>query len=387
MWIGLLVSGLIHAIGVAALIDAGSGSDRAASAVDPDEPVPERPPEDERVRLGIAESRQVTVNWIGYADPTPNRGLPSELEQAAMSVVPVGVPVENPSAVPSEASEPGESPTVAEPQEPSVAEPAEPTESAAEPAELTESAESQSRETAQPDSARPETATAAEQGPEPVEPLVAAGPTPLGPEIEVGLPEPVEVSVESGAASPQDESAEPTDAEPAEERHEAEATPEEAPAKDQPKAEPKPPVRPSKPASDAGGGPSGGDDLPGEISDKESAPTAKDPVVNIDDWGRPAAGEGIEVMPRRPVWGPTIAAVAMPRSPTVLVEFDRTGRVRKASFVKENGKVLSTGSAEVDRVLLNSVYNWRAKGAKIEALPAEGPGSLFRLRMHIRLRM
>lgn len=377
MWIGLLVSGLIHAIGVAALIDAGSGSDRAASAVDPDEPVPERPPEDERVRLGIAESRQVTVNWIGYADPTPNRGLPSELEQAAMSVVPVGVPVENPSAVPSEASEPGESPTVAEPQEPSVAEPAEPT----------ELAEAQSQETAQPDSARPETATAAEQGPEPVEPLVAAGPTPLGPEIEVGLPEPVEVSVESGAASPQDESAEPTDAEPAEERHEAEATPEEAPAKDQPKAEPKPPVRPSKPASDAGGGPSGGDDLPGEISDKESAPTAKDPVVNIDDWGRPAAGEGIEVMPRRPVWGPTIAAVAMPRSPTVLVEFDRTGRVRKASFVKENGKVLSTGSAEVDRVLLNSVYNWRAKGAKIEALPAEGPGSLFRLRMHIRLRM
>ncbi len=77
----------------------------------------------------------------------------------------------------------------------------------------------------------------------------------------------------------------------------------------------------------------------------------------------------------------------MPRSPTVLVEFDRTGRVRKASFVKENGKVLSTGSVEVDRVLLNSVYNWRAKGAKIEALPAEGPGSLFRLRMHIRLRM
>ena len=372
VWIGLLVSGLIHAIGVAALIDAGSGSDRAASAVDPDEPVPERPPKDERVRLGIAESRQVTVNWIGYADPTPNRGLPSELEQAAMSVVPVGVPVENPSAVPSEASEPGESPTVAEPQEPSLAEPAEPT----------VSAESQSRETAQP-----ETATAAVQGPVPVEPLVAAGPTPLGPEIEVGLPEPVEVSVESGAASPRDESAEPTDAEPAEERPEAEATPEEAPAKDQPKAEPKPPVRPSKPASDAGGGPSGGDDLPGEISDKESAPTAKDPVVNIDDWGRPAAGEGIEVMPRRPVWGPTIAAVAMPRSPTVLVEFDRTGRVRKASFVKENGKVLSTGSAEVDRVLLNSVYNWRAKGAKIEALPAEGPGSLFRLRMHIRLRM
>lgn len=367
VWVGLLVSGLIHAAGVGALIDAGGGADRSASAVDPDEPLPETPPDEDRMRLGIAESRQVTVNWIGYADPTPNRGLPSELEQAAMSVVPVGVPAENPSAVPSEASEPGEAQAEAEPQEPSVADSA-------------ESAAAQSQETVQT-----EPATAVEPGPEPVEPLMAAGPTPLGPELEVGLPEPVEVSAESGAASAKDESAEPTDAEPATENVDAEPALAEEPVKAE--TAPAEPARPSKPVSDAGGGPSGGDILPGVMSDKESSPTAKDPVVNIDDWGRPAAGEGIEVMPRRPVWGPTIAAVAMPRSPTVLVEFDRTGRVRKASFVKENGKLLSTGSAEVDRVLLNSVYNWRAKGAKIEALPAEGPGSRFRLRMHIRLRM
>jgi hypothetical protein len=354
VWAGLLISGMVHAAGVAVLMDVGHDGRDDSSARTPDDSVlPEL--EEERNRLGIAQSRQVTVNWLGYEDPTPSKGLPSEIEQAALSVVPVGVPVENPSAVAAETPEPGDAPT-------------------------------ESSDPVEPVRATAEAKPAADPAPEPVpaatSPSAEAESAPLLtlPDTDLGLPEPVETPSNAAASERVESDGDKADTPEPTEEAEAPSEPGETPA-------PTEPALPSTPAADAGGGPSGGDDLPGDPSDRESAPTSKDPVVNIDDWGRPAAGEGIEVIPRRPRWGPTIAAVAMPRSPTVLVEFDRTGRVRKASFVKENGKVLSTGSTEVDRVLLNSVYNWRAKGEKIEALPAEGPGSLFKLRMHIRLRM
>ena len=55
-----------------------------------DEPAP--PEAEDESRLGIERSRRVTVNWLGFADPTPHRARESELEQAALSMALVGSP-------------------------------------------------------------------------------------------------------------------------------------------------------------------------------------------------------------------------------------------------------------------------------------------------------
>jgi len=377
VWVGVLVSAAVHLTAAGVLLSADPSEDllRASAARDQ---TPPRDEEREQTRLGIARSDRVTVNWLGFADPTPHKGLPSEIEQAALSMAPVGVPTENPS--PAEADRP--EPLTETPAEPAETETAEATE------EATEAVAEARPEPSPSEAIEPTERAVAEAAPVAPETIEAApdsdAPGLVGPVVE--RPEPVPLlevvpeatEAEATGERPEKQNEQADVAQPAEDRPTEPTEPTEP-------SESKEPAEPAEP--EAGGGPSGADDLPGIRSDRESTPTAELPAVTIDDWGRPAAGEGIEITPRRPDWGPTLASLARPKSPTVIIDFQRDGTVRRVTFAKEKDKTLSTGHAEADRVLLNSVYNWRAKGEKIESLAKEGPGSVFRIRIFIRIRL
>lgn len=322
LWFGLIASLVLHALAVPAVMRLG---EQPRSNPGDSPPASEPPPTEDQIQLGVERSDHATINWIGFADPTPHKAMPSETEQAALSMAPVGDPSEAPQA-----------PTPIEPVE-QTTQPVEPTESNAE---------------AEPAPEQPEPSPRRADTPAPTtdDPWRASDPERVQTEF---LPPP---------------SAEKTETEP-------------EPKQPEPTQNPQQPAAPS-----ADGGPSGADDLPGLPSDKESPPTAREMALSLSDWGKPAAGEGIEVTPRRPRWGPTIYSLAWPRNPSVIIEFGRDGHVRRATFATRDGKPVNTGSAEVDRVLLNTLYNWTAKGKKIEALTEKGPGSRLAIRMDIRLR-
>lgn len=340
VWFGLVFSILLHAVFAPWVISrSAAGSTDHTPAEPPSLIRPPTPPESERTRLGIERSDHATINWLGFSDPTPHRALPSEIEQAALSVAPVGIPAE-PS--PAEASRESEATATVEP-------------AATPPVEVASEQPAETIEATEP---------APPGGASVIELLPADDPLTLAERDsgEAFLPEPVEIKAE---ATPP-----PT---PTNESPEKPTTPTESPASES-QAEPRPAA------------PSGSDDQPGLPSDRESNPTAREAAVTIDDWGKPAAGEGIEIIPRRPRWGATVSSLAWPRNPTVIIAFGRDGTARDVRFASDGKRVLNTGSEEVDRILLNAVYNWRAKGAKIESLAEEGAGSLFTIRVHIRLR-
>jgi len=343
LWVGLALSLLLHLVGVPVVIGLERRAARNAERAVLAEPLTESQVLPEQSRLGIERSDHATITWIGFADPTPHKAIPSEIEQAALSTAPLGRLEEPPTPI-----SPTERPTEAPPVEASPSQPTdrpEPARSAAPP----------------PASPAPREVSQMPWAPD-------AKPVEETPEF---LPEPAQPD-----ANPPQEPVTPETA-----AADAPAEPAEDAA---PPAQPEP--VPSQPPPSPTASPAGADDLPGQPSDRESAPFAKEMALTLDDWGRPAAGEGIEVIPRRPRWGPTVASLAWPRNPTVIIDFDRRGTVRNVRFATVGQRVLNTGSDEVDRVLINTIYNWRAKGQKIEALPESGPGSLFTIRMAIRLR-
>ena len=50
------------------------------------------------------------------------------------------------------------------------------------------------------------------------------------------------------------------------------------------------------------------------------------------------------------------------------MHFNALGRVAYAEFLREPGRVYSSGSVLIDEPLMNAVHRWRAKGSRIEAL-------------------
>lgn len=326
IWFGIAASIVLHVAAAAVVWRASPGRPSVA-------PTPSHR-EMDLVRLGLERSDQATINWLGFADPTPHRAMPSETEQAALSRAPLGVPT------------PGTT------------------------SQQTEKRTEQQAETEHRQPTRPSPKTS-ENRPEPARPPAGPPlpePTPddpwqTKPTPEGFLPPPAEAPRSTEPPAPARNQNKPD--EPAEQRPSA----------------PSPPRVPDEPSP-----PPGADDLPGRPSDRESTPTAKLPALTLNDWGKPAAGQGIEVRPRRPRWGPTVYSLAWPRNPTVIIEFGRDGHVRRARFARINGKTRNTGSPEVDRILINTIYNWTAKGERIDALAPDGPGSRLAIMMDIKLR-
>ncbi len=113
----------------------------------------------------------------------------------------------------------------------------------------------------------------------------------------------------------------------------------------------------------------------GNASEMESDPTSKLEVPLADiKLGKPIAGHGLQIKPRRPSFTTLTMLTAAPGNPLVEIRFPRSGRPVRAQILE------SSGDRRVDEAILNSLYRWRAQGEQLEAL-GEGQSIPIRLRI------
>lgn len=391
----VLISLVLHGAGLlwfTTMRSAGAG-DATRHAVDQQEA--DTPEEFDRSRLGIESSQRTTINWLGFADPTPHRAVESQTDQAALTRALPGAP-DAPSTVnPGEADGTPPAASGAPPvaiETPSAESAAAASEAAAPPSET----QQDSAADAQPMSGPPEK-TAAETLPagEAQNPIAAAE-TPASTEAPAREPtqdpavEPTKDATEAPPTSTPDEvtpeaqAKETADAKPTDERTTENETTDAAPAESASPSEAAP-ARPEGKIETPGA-----DAVPGILSDRESSPTVRTVDLSIKDWGKPAAGQGIKVNPVRPRFPDTLAVFGRILDATVLIDFGGDGRVRDVRFetvtIKQRKITRSTGSPEADRVLINSVYNWTASGDEISALAKRGADARITIRMEMQIR-
>ena len=113
----------------------------------------------------------------------------------------------------------------------------------------------------------------------------------------------------------------------------------------------------------------------GNASQMESDPTSKLEVPLADiKLGKPIAGHGLQIKPRRPSFTTLTMLTAAPGNPFVEIRFPRSGRPVRARILE------SSGDRRVDEAILNSLYRWRAQGKQLETL-GEGQSIPVRLRI------
>ncbi len=113
----------------------------------------------------------------------------------------------------------------------------------------------------------------------------------------------------------------------------------------------------------------------GNASEMESDPTSKLEVLLADiKVGKPIAGHGLQIKPRRPSFTTLTMLTAAPGNPFVEIRFPHSGRPVLAKILE------SSGDRRVDEAILNSLYRWRAQGEQLEAL-GEGESIPIRLRI------
>ncbi len=341
LWAGVVVSVLLHALAAVLL----AGLPEA-----PTQGVPMRTDDgidtlaDRMVSPGDATQRHATINWIGYEAPQEQQAPESTVEQAALTPDP-GAPPANTAPVSQPTPEAPEQPT--EEQTPD-----EPAEEAIDP-----------REPAEPPSS-PAPSEQPETGLPPVlpdagEPIMAPGtPTdrtdpapppagPMGPPTEAANPD-------APAATPTPSPTTP-----------APPTPERRPG----------PISEPSPTDGAGqGGTSAG-----ASSDRESNATSTRKTHKIQPGGVKSA-EGLEIKTKYPRFSALTRVTASPRNAIVELQFDRRGRVGRATLVQ------STGNRGVDDPILDAMYRWTASGEALDELPASDPKATISMRFEIVLR-
>jgi hypothetical protein len=102
------------------------------------------------------------------------------------------------------------------------------------------------------------------------------------------------------------------------------------------------------------------------LSDRDAEATS---VIRVseEEWriGKPLAGQGIVLKPKKPTFFPNQLIATRPRNVVADLSIDRTG---KPIFVV---LLYATGGVSIDRAIENSLYRWRASGEQIEALKGE----------------
>jgi len=320
---------------------------------DPD-PVSLATPKAERAeqpRLGIRESQAATVTWIGYEQYERHLARQAEHDQAAMSPESSAAPTPNRQR--------------STPSTPGAAASARLDEGSGEsPQPATRSASSEAEE--QPTSSRRagdvETRSETQEGPR-------SGPRAVAAESET--PEPTKSSEQPGDERTRREER-PSEAE--REAEEASRDPGAGSAEgDDARSSADRPEQSEREAG-AEGRPSQADgsqsslDEPSNPSDREAQAFSREqaPVVRP---GRPLAAQGLEIKTVRPRFSHYTRLTASPSDPLVLIRFDREGRVQQAVFLER------TGRSDVDAPLLDAIYQWRASGERIEALPEKEAGA------------
>ncbi len=102
---------------------------------------------------------------------------------------------------------------------------------------------------------------------------------------------------------------------------------------------------------------------PADPADRDADPTSTIEVPP-ENWktGKPVAGEGIQLRPKRPSFTAHQAVTSAPGSMFATLFIDHTGRPIRVEIVE------GTGSGSIDRTLKSSLYSWRASGERIDAM-------------------
>ena len=90
------------------------------------------------------------------------------------------------------------------------------------------------------------------------------------------------------------------------------------------------------------------------VGDAESTPTDTFDAVEVVP-GEVLVTRGVEINPARPRFSAVSLVSSVVRSPEVRITFDNTGRVIDADLIT------STGSANVDFPIRNSLFRWTAR--------------------------
>jgi hypothetical protein len=309
--LGLSVSLLLHAavlvpalVGVMTAETAGPG--RLNARFEPDDfSTPPQEPPDDSVKLGIDESTDSSMTWIGYDEYEEHLAALAETEQAAFTDSTMGGTPSEPASSPAPAAE----------------------------TQPPDNAQDESGETNDPLAEIEAWLEASQVGPGP-----PAG-EPTDPVAETQALEDLLDSLErmlSEAPDPQPRQ---------------QATPPQPPAPQQP-AQPSetdaPPTPPGEPA---------------DPSDQESdATSTRDVPLDDIKLGKPFASHGLRIKPRRPEFTTLTMLTAAPNNPLAELRFRRDGKPQRVRILK------SSGDARIDEGILNSLYRWRASGKKLQEL-------------------
>jgi hypothetical protein len=166
------------------------------------------------------------------------------------------------------------------------------------------------------------------------------------------------------------------------EQAEGQATPPEAVAQQQAGPQAKSPAAQAaapKPLP-AAGSPAAGD-APGEKSDSEASATSVIEVSSLQ-FGKVLARQGLKIRTVRPRFSLTTLLTGAPRDATMDIVFGRDGSVIRAAF--QPGQ--TTGSEEIDSVLLRAAYRWEAAGKELEKLPLGKPDAGVTIKIKFVLR-
>jgi hypothetical protein len=322
----------------------------------PEPPTPEAPPTRvKELKLGLTDAPDsASVAWLGFTEPTEHRAREGITEQSPMSLSPAPAAVtEAPAGVP-------------EPRPVAAAPPSPP---AAPAPQIAGMPEGEIQQPAEPPAPTPVDLRPVGKA------LIDAGGK---------LAEAIGQALERVSAAGPRRAADAPEPKPA--RPESAPAPGERPPVargDAPAATPAPPA-PQPPAAKAGNpGATGG--MPGLKSDRESiAVSLKNAPVVVP--GRVLAAQGLEVLTRSPRFDRLTVATQRPRNPAVRVLFGKNGKVKRAEFVVLDGEEYNTGSPEVDRQLMNSVYAWTAKGRAVDELSKDDPDAAVSIVFSILLR-
>ncbi len=96
--------------------------------------------------------------------------------------------------------------------------------------------------------------------------------------------------------------------------------------------------------------------------------------------GQVVAAQGLEIITVRPKFLTITRMTVWPHNPEVAIEFGFGGRVTAARF--QPGR--KTGHAEVDQALLDAIYQWRARGPRIDALTQTSQPMTINMRILMR---
>jgi len=330
MALGLVISLLAHAGAGAWLVRSASARPPEHRAM-PDPPtLPPAPPE-----LGRIDADRASIAWLGVLeDPAEAEAPESEVDQAALSPAPGIEPTPEPQAQPEAQS----------------------TEQATEQASVTPvpAIEPDPIPESQPE-LQPDIQPDAQPQPAPELPVeVSPGPAMIAEPApnEAAETEPTEVSEFVGPPVPV-----PTETVQAETQP-TEPAPQ-APVSDAPAVKPTPETKPGEPAIE---------------SPRESdASMRKRAIEHNAELNRPIASRGLEVKTVRPVWPVMVRQSYRPRNPYVAIRFGSDGKVKRVTFIREADDTKGTGVPAVDGPLLDAIYRWTAKGARIDALDKDDP--------------